>query len=149
MPYHPPDAPWARPVRVVLDTNCSLALFLWEDPRCAGLRARIDAGLELPTLDPPCLEEWQRVLQSAFADRPPDERKQAMARYAHRLALVQSQPVLGLPRCRDPDDQKFLTLAASVGASILYTRDRDLLRLRGIAQKRCRLCITTPDDAPC
>jgi predicted nucleic acid-binding protein len=34
-----------------------------------------------------------------------------------------------LPVCRDPDDQKFLELAAAAKADCLVTRDRDLLRL--------------------
>jgi predicted nucleic acid-binding protein len=34
-----------------------------------------------------------------------------------------------VPVCRDPDDQKFLTLAAGAGADCLVTRDRELLRL--------------------
>jgi uncharacterized protein len=35
-----------------------------------------------------------------------------------------------LPQCGDPDDQKFLTLAARVRADCLVTRDRELLKLR-------------------
>ncbi|MFN7550915.1 MAG: putative toxin-antitoxin system toxin component, PIN family [Pseudomonadota bacterium] len=34
-----------------------------------------------------------------------------------------------LPRCKDPDDQKFLELAARCAARVLVTRDDSLLRL--------------------
>jgi predicted nucleic acid-binding protein len=37
-------------------------------------------------------------------------------------------------RCRDPDDQKFLDLAHSNGAGILFTKDRALLALARKAQ---------------
>lgn len=149
MPHCPLESERERPVRVVLDTNCSLALFLWEDPRCAGLRARIDAGLELPILDPACLEEWHRVLRSGVATRSETMREHAIARYARRLTLVPACPSHDLPRCRDPDDQKFLTLAASAGAAVLYTRDRELLRLRGVARSRLGFCIAKPEASLC
>ena len=35
-----------------------------------------------------------------------------------------------LPRCRDADDQKFLELAATAGADVLVTKDRELLRMK-------------------
>jgi predicted nucleic acid-binding protein len=35
----------------------------------------------------------------------------------------------GFPRCNDPDDQKFLELAVTAGASHLVTLDRALLAL--------------------
>lgn len=146
MPLSPPQKPPDGTARVVLDTNASLALFLWDDPRCAGLRRRIEAGLLEPILDRACLEEWERVLDSPLAKHA-DQRRQANTRYALHLTLVETVSRSGVPRCRDPDDQKFLALAASGGATILYTRDKDLLRLRGLALKRMGLLIEQPDDA--
>jgi len=40
-----------------------------------------------------------------------------------------ARAVVGLPQCRDPDDQKFVTLAAGAAADCLVTRDRELARL--------------------
>jgi len=37
--------------------------------------------------------------------------------------------VHSLPRCKDPDDQKFLELAARTGANLLVSKDKALLRL--------------------
>jgi predicted nucleic acid-binding protein len=48
-------------------------------------------------------------------------------------AKVECEAPPGLPLCRDPDDQKFLELAASAKADCLVTRDRELLRL----SRRC------------
>jgi len=51
-----------------------------------------------------------------------------------------------LPQCRDPDDQKFLTLAAAARADCLVSRDRELLRLA----RRCaaHLAILPPGAFP-
>jgi hypothetical protein len=45
-----------------------------------------------------------------------------------------------LPRCRDPDDQKFLELARACRADLLLTRDRALLELA----RRTPFRIVTP-----
>jgi predicted nucleic acid-binding protein len=47
-----------------------------------------------------------------------------------RVEVGSGEGVYNLPQCRDPDDQKFLTLAARARADCLVTRDRELLRLR-------------------
>jgi predicted nucleic acid-binding protein len=41
----------------------------------------------------------------------------------------------GLPRCRDPDDQKFLEAALAAHADFLITKDRALLH---VARRRSR-----------
>lgn len=134
------------PRRVVLDTNVSLALFLWEDPACAALSAEIQSQRLQPILDLPCLDEWQRVLAS-LSDLTVERRARATSFYHRHLELVATPGLtLTLPRCRDPDDQKFLHLAAGAGASALYTRDQDLLRLHGQARRRLALQIVHPED---
>lgn len=49
-----------------------------------------------------------------------------------------------LPRCKDPDDQKFLELAARCGARVLVTRDHSLLRLSRSAQAVAGFVVLTP-----
>jgi predicted nucleic acid-binding protein len=49
-----------------------------------------------------------------------------------------------LPRCRDPDDQKFLELARACGAQWLLSRDRELLRLAGRTRREHGFDIVTP-----
>jgi predicted nucleic acid-binding protein len=39
-------------------------------------------------------------------------------------------PSPALPRCSDPDDQKFLALAQDAAADWLLTRDKAILRLK-------------------
>ena len=49
-----------------------------------------------------------------------------------------------LPACRDPDDQKFLALAAACGARVLLTKDLELLRLA----RRVPFAIVPPAGLP-
>ncbi|GGA08974.1 putative toxin-antitoxin system toxin component, PIN family [Dyella caseinilytica] len=121
------------PPRFVLDTNVCLDLFVFGDPQCISLFAAVRAGdVELVTRED-CRAEWQSVLtypQLALTD---ERRTQAAeifdtwVRCVPPVADVQSE--IRLPRCRDPDDQKFLELAQQSGAIALLTRDDALLQL--------------------
>jgi predicted nucleic acid-binding protein len=50
-----------------------------------------------------------------------------------------------MPRCSDPDDQKFIELAGASGAQALVSKDRAVLKLR----RRCapHFRIMTPAEA--
>ena len=66
------------------------------------------------------------------------DRQAAVLAEARRLANRVHTSFKGrLPPCRDPDDQKFLELAAGAGADALVTKDRELLRLRGLPFRVC------------
>jgi predicted nucleic acid-binding protein len=51
---------------------------------------------------------------------------------------------LRLPRCRDPDDQRFLELAQACGAQWLLSRDRELLKLARRTRRGHGFDILTP-----
>ena len=51
----------------------------------------------------------------------------------------------GLPRCEDPDDQKFLELAWHARASHLLTRDKALLKLAHRLEESGRFAVLAPD----
>lgn len=120
--------------RVVLDTNVCLDLWVFDDPRTAHLLAALRAGAIHAVTNTPCRDEWLRVL------RYPQLRLTDAACAAHAAAydalvdcLPDEAPPLRtnvpLPRCADPDDQKFLALALSAGARWLLSRDDDVLAL--------------------
>lgn len=118
--------------RVVLDTNVCLDLFLFRDPRVAALRAALQAGQLQAVTDAACREEWLRVLQ--YPQLALDEAAQAGAAAAFDaivecVSLAAQAALPPLPRCGDPDDQKFLELARDAGARWLVSRDDELLRL--------------------
>jgi len=120
--------------RIVLDTNACLDLWVFADPRAAGLLAALHEGAIEAVTNTDCRNEWLRVLDY------PKLRLGHAARLAHAAAydtLVRclpedSAPAAGevrLPRCADPDDQKFLQLALVSGARWLVSRDGDVLAL--------------------
>jgi putative PIN family toxin of toxin-antitoxin system len=124
-----------RPVpRIVLDTNVCLDLFVFRDPLCSHLLAALCSGAVQAVTRDDCREEWQRVLH--YPQLPIDDRQRPVFREAFD-ALIQLLPpeastVTGdvpLPRCADPDDQKFLELALASRARWLLSKDNELLKL--------------------
>ena len=117
--------------RVVLDTNVALALLLFADPQLTGLAARWTAGDIEAIVDGETLDEFDRVL--GYPELRLDAGAAALISfdYRARCTLVAiTAPHAPLPRCRDPDDQKFLRLAQRSDARWLLTRDKALLELR-------------------
>ncbi len=117
---------------LVLDTNTVMALWVFEDPALAPLRAAVECGgARIATRDD-ALEELRRVLAYRQFALPPERQARLLADYARRCArcaMPHSDTAAALPPCRDPDDQKFLEIARDAGATHLITRDKALLRL--------------------
>jgi uncharacterized protein len=137
--------------RIVLDTNVCLDLFVFDDPRCERLRDALHAGEVVAVTDDPCRDEWMRVLR--YPDLRLDEAMGAvaLARFdstmKHRLPLPSEEVGLSpLPRCRDPDDQKFLELALRTSARWLLTRDDHLLALAKRTRREGLFEILTPSE---
>ncbi len=120
------------PVRLVLDTNVWLDLLVFNDPRRAALRTALERGHARALLREDCHAEWLRVLTYP-ALRLDADRRETLANSQRALcewvAADRAMPDIALPRCRDPDDQKFLELAAQGGAEFLLSRDQALLEL--------------------
>ena len=89
-------------MRVVLDTNIWLDWLVFRDASLLHLKKSVADGKAEIVIDAACEAELERVL-------------------AYDLAR--------LPKCRDPDDQKFLELAFAAQAGILVTKDHKLLEL--------------------
>jgi putative PIN family toxin of toxin-antitoxin system len=134
------------PKRVVLDTNVVLDILHYRDPDGAGLHVAIRGGVLQPVTSVACLEELRCVLK--YPEFRLDEPEAAALFSEYRsIAVLVSVPDTAppdLPRCRDPDDQKFLQLAQQSGAHYLVTRDKALLRLSRAAQRVARFAILTP-----
>ena len=134
-----------RAPRVVLDTQVCLDLWLFDDPRVARLRAWLDSGAAIGVRDDDCRAEWLRVLR--YPTFGLDESRCAELERIYDATLehggdTSSAPLPSspLPRCSDPDDQKFLALAWATGAAALLTRDAALLALA----RRVSFAILTP-----
>jgi uncharacterized protein len=122
-------------MRLVLDTQVWIDWLVFDDPATLALRAALAEGHAEIFIDAPCEAELARVLGYPLGRRTLDALAQAaclsqcrrIATKAQRKPLQKLPPKL--PRCRDPDDQKFLELAAAVEADYLVTRDQALLEL--------------------
>jgi putative PIN family toxin of toxin-antitoxin system len=136
--------------RLVLDTHVWLDWLVFDDPGIVRIRNAVGTGRAEAYIDAVCEEELVRVLARGFAKRELDAQAQAAAlatcrRIAKRIdAAAPEAARAGLPRCGDPDDQKFLEAALAANASFLITKDRKLLALgnkRGIPFR-----IVRPDE---
>lgn len=135
LPHHVAMTLTALPVpRIVLDTNVCLDLFLFRDPACAPLMAALQAGRVQAVCRDDVREEWRRVLH--YPQLPIDEAIRPGLSEAFDC-LIQYLPVAELsagdaarlPRCGDPDDQKFMELALATRAHWLLSKDNELLKL--------------------
>jgi predicted nucleic acid-binding protein len=137
---------------LVIDTNVVLDLLHFDDVVARPLRLALEAGRVRCVVSPATLDELQRVL--AYAEFGLDAARQAglFARYRALSETAQTVDVCAglphkgtpihyglkpvwnrMPLCSDPDDQKFIELAAAVRAQGLVSQDRAGLKLR----RRC------------
>jgi predicted nucleic acid-binding protein len=136
--------------RLVLDTNVCLDLLVFEDASCTALRDALGAGEVEAVTDAACRDEWLRVLGYPQLALDAAWRDAAAAAFDARLRLLpatgrmQLPEAAKLPRCADPDDQKFLELAQACGAQWLLSRDKALLKLARRTRREPGFDIATP-----
>jgi uncharacterized protein len=135
-------------VRVVLDTNVLLSLFVFADSRYAPLRGRLESGEWQALTDERCLREFRRVLAYPMFSLEAAAQEKAYAAYRALADLVPAatEP-LALPKCMDPDDQKFLEVARDGDAQWLVTSDKALLKLARRRKLAHLFGIITPERA--
>ena len=118
-------------MRLVLDTNIVMDMLHFANLHTAPLLAALAAGRHQCFTDEACLAELARVCTYPEFRLDPTAQAALLDRY-RQLALrcdAAGEENFPLPRCRDPDDQKFLILAARCQAGLLITRDKLLLKL--------------------
>lgn len=138
------------PVRVVIDTNVCLDLLVFEDPATQPLLDALHAGAMVAATCGDCRGEWHRVLR--YPRLGLSETDGARLEKAYDALFINdlmsdvyaSVHADRVPRCADPDDQKFLELAWKSGAACLITRDKALLRLDRASRRRGLCAISTP-----
>lgn len=124
----------------MLDTNVLLSLLVFNDSRLAPILAAIERNDYQVVTSDECLAEWKRVLgYPEFALEM--EAQLALVERLSRLALTvrKTPPPFVPPKCKDPDDQKFLELAAMSGAAMLVSSDKALLGLAQRTKERFRI----------
>lgn len=119
--------------RIVLDTNVALDLFVFHDAACERLRQALSQGSVHAMVDAPCRDEWLAVLHYPALALPETRRRDAAEAFDRWVrpwtGAAMARPAVKLPRCADPDDQKFLELARDCGAQWLLSKDKALLAL--------------------
>ncbi len=134
-------------MRVVLDTNVCLDAFVFDDSRAATLVAALMAGDIEAVTRADCRDEWLEVLAYPTLKLDEARRAEAAARFDRLTTLLPvADSSVKLPRCRDPDDQKFLELAAASGATVLFSRDAEVLRLARRTARDGLFEIVKPED---
>ena len=121
--------------RLVLDTNIWLDWLVFRDLSLLHLKKSVAEGKAVIVIDAACEAELERVLAYDLAKHTLDAAAQAdrlaeCRRIAQRIDAVAPEAERKLlPRCADPDDQKFLELALAARADVLITKDHKLLEL--------------------
>ena len=121
--------------RVVLDTNIWLDWLVFKDLSLLHLKKTVSEGQAEIFIDAACEAELERVLAYDLAKHTLDAAAQAAClaacrRIAKRIDTTAPEAKRKLlPRCLDPDDQKFLELALAARADVLVTKDHKLLEL--------------------
>jgi len=117
----------------VLDTNCVLSALLFPHGQLSWIRDFWTAGRILPLVCRATARELIAALAYPKFKLSDSEIQTLLAAYLPFTETIDTtdEPIAGGPRCSDPDDQKFLTLAAIGQADVLVSGDRGIL---GIAE---------------
>lgn len=129
-------------MKLILDTNVVLDWLVFRDTNVAALQPALDQGRVEIVTHAPALDELRRVLAYSQFKLAADEQQEMLERYNSCTRLtalpanvhVDDLPA-GFPRCRDRDDQHFLTLAYYERSALLVSKDAAVLELTHRAQK--------------
>jgi predicted nucleic acid-binding protein len=129
--HHAVPAPFAAQ-SVVLDTNVVLDWLLFGHPDGQALDAAL-AGGELRWIATAAMRnEFAHVLAHGAFDRwnqDPAALQAQWDRHCTELPAPLATGPMSRLHCTDPDDQKFIDLAASHSGCLLLSRDRAVLKL--------------------
>jgi len=135
-------------MRLVLDTNVWIDWLVFDDPSVAPLKAAQQHGRLHIVINAACLEELNEVLAYPEFRLDDAQKKNHLAeidRCTIRHGDQRPAHPVPLPRCSDPDDQKFLMLARDAAADWLLSRDKALLKLNR-RLKSAGFCVGSPSE---
>lgn len=119
-------------LRLVLDTNVVLDLFIYEDPATVPLRESLADPAVRWLATPVMREELRRVLAYPQVVKRMDARALSadavLAAFDARAQIVDTAPKAPYT-CKDGDDQKFIDLAVTHTA-VLLSKDKAVLCMR-------------------
>ncbi len=114
---------------LVLDTNVVLDWLVFRDAGCSALGQALTGGLVRWIATEAMRDELAHVLARGSLDAWSPDLPAVWTHWDRWASIVPAPPSLppSLPRCTDPDDQKFIDLGIHLGASALLSRDRAVL----------------------
>jgi putative PIN family toxin of toxin-antitoxin system len=127
------------PLTLVLDTNIVIDWLVFDDAGLQPLHEGVRTGRIALLTHQPAIDELHHVL--GYPQLRLDAARQTIlfADYLAQTSTASAADPLPperwllpakFPRCRDPDDQHFLTLAYRSGAHALVSRDNAVLKLK-------------------
>lgn len=126
-------------MRLVLDTNVVLDWLVFQHPELEPLRSGVREGRVVVCTHALVLEELRLVLDFPQLERRVADARAVLESYRAQTSMTNLDPAVlldndhfpqGFPRCRDPDDDKFLALAYHAKVDALVSKDKALLKLR-------------------
>jgi uncharacterized protein len=116
--------------RLVLDTNVVLDCLHFRDAAALPLWQALGSGRCRCFAGEYALDELRRVLAYPEFGLDAGAQESVWKQYRQLAEPFEVKDFCRkLPRCRDPDDQPYLVLAAAAGAGLLVSKDRALLEL--------------------
>jgi uncharacterized protein len=134
-------------MRLVLDTNVWLDWLVFDDPSVVPLKEAHAGSIIQIMINEACLDELCAVLAYPQFALDESQRKINLATVLGCTTKFHDPlpvSISVLPRCSDPDDQKFLELARDSHSNWLITKDKALLGLRPSATSMAGFRIATP-----
>lgn len=117
-------------LRAVLDSNVVVSALVFQHGRLAWIRNAWMAGRFTPLGSRATVDDIVRVLTYPKLQLTGEDIKVLLAEYLPFMEVLEIKAGrLTVPEPADPDDRKFLGLAAGGHARFLVTGDRALLRL--------------------
>lgn len=115
----------------ILDTQVVLDWLVFRDPATAALAAALEGGRLRWLASAAMRAELEHVLDRGVAAAWRPDRGTVAATFERLARPAEPLPVPEIwLRCTDPDDQKFIDLAAATRAVALISKDRAVLKLR-------------------
>ena len=130
---------------LVLDTNVWLDWLVFADRRIGPLARAIEAGAVTVLATAPMLEEFGAVVSRPLFGLDAAACAALSARQRATVTMCEPAPDCRLP-CTDRADQMFIDLAVARRVDWLVSRDKALLRLRRIGERRFALRVGTPEQ---
>jgi putative PIN family toxin of toxin-antitoxin system len=119
-------------MKLVIDTNIVLDLFVFRDARVAALHGELVAKKLQWLATPSMREELACVLAydhiGVRMDAAKTSPQQVLEAFDEHTSIVEAAPASAI-LCRDGDDQKFIDLAVAHRATLL-SKDKQVLALR-------------------